>query len=69
MILFFTMVFILSCKNDQQDKQVADSVKTLVGNGVDTTKRLDSSGFKKDNSSANASLKPINKDSLSTASK
>jgi hypothetical protein len=49
MILVFTMVFLLSCKNDQQDKQVADSTKILAGGGVDTTKRLDTSGFKKDN--------------------
>lgn len=63
MMCLFAIICIPSCKNDQQDKQVADSTKALIGaGGVDTTKRIDTSSF-------NAAAKTVVKDTLSTSTK
>jgi hypothetical protein len=55
MILMLVMIFILSCKNDQQDQQVADSTKVAAGNGTGTSKKADTSTINKDNAAATVS--------------
>jgi hypothetical protein len=67
MLLMLVMVFILSCKNDQQDQQVADSTKVAGGNGIDASRKVDTTTIKKDNVAA--TISSGKKDSVVTTTK